>query len=172
MCLLKIKPFDRITIREITLSAGVGYATFFRRYGGTHDLLTEIAEAEISDLFKMAIPVMEQADSAASCQTLCQYVFDNRPLWHTLLAGGAAALMRAEFVRQARQYVAETETPSSCSMPIDLSTTCSAGSTIDALAWWLQYGHQFSVDEIAAWINHMLILPHDDTARPRQPSAR
>ena len=106
----------------------------------------------------MTIPVMLESDSATSMRALCQYVHDNRSLWRVLLTGGAASTVRAEFVRQAREWARRSErrdTP----VPVDLGTVCSAGSTIDALGWWLEREGEYTVDAIAGYINRLVIAP-------------
>ena len=156
--LLAEKPFDQILITDLTNRAHVGYATFFRHYQTTEEVLNEIAGDEIRELLEMSIPVLKQYDSSVSTRELCQYVFDRRSLWRTLLTGGAAHSVRAEFIRQAREWSRmaggmETE------VPVDLGTVCAAGSTIDALAWWLEHTDSYTVDEIAAFIDQLIITP-------------
>lgn len=167
--LLGEKPFEQIQITDLTGRAKVGYATFFRHYESTEALLNEIAGDEIHDLLGMTIPAMLRYDSSVSLRALCQYVKDRSTLWRPLLTGGAAHTVRAEFVRQAREWAGrhgDPETP----VPVDLGTVCAAGSTIDALAWWLDRLDAYSVDEIAEFINELLIMPFvGDRQAIRQP---
>jgi len=156
--LLVEKPFEQIQILDLTGRAGVGYATFFRHYQGTGDVLDEVAGGLISELLEMTIPVLRQYDSSVSLRALCRYVQERRSLWRPLLTGGAAHSVRGEFVRQARGWsrrFAAVET----GVPIDLGTVCAAGSTIDALAWWLERGEDYSIDEMAEFINQLIIMP-------------
>ena len=157
--LLLEMPFDQIQITDLTARAGIGYATFFRHYAGTQGLFEEIAGDQIAALLDMTIPDMRQFDSATSTLALCRYVDDNRALWRVLLTGGAAQTVRAEFVRQAREWARRFDDGRTTSVPLDLGTVCSAGSTIDALAWWLERADAFRADEIAAFINRLIIAP-------------
>lgn len=164
--LLAEKPFEQIQILDLTGRAKVGYATFFRHYAGTEDVLNEIAGDQIRELLEMTIPVLRQYDSSVSIRALCQYVFERRALWRTLLTGGAAHSVRNEFVRQAREWsrkFADTKK----TVPVDLGTVCAAGSTIDALAWWLDRGDAYSVDEMAGFINQLIITPFIGENWPR-----
>jgi AcrR family transcriptional regulator len=158
LTLLVEKPFEQIQILDITRLAAVGYATFFRHYGRTEDLLHEIAGDQIRELLEMTIPVLEQYDSSVSMRALCQYVFEQRSLWRPLLTGGAAHVVRGEFVRQAREWSRRAK-DAKASVPVDLGTVCAAGSTIDALAWWLDQGSAYTVDEMAQFINRLIINP-------------
>ena len=157
--LLRERPFELIQITDITSRARVGYATFFRHYASREELLSEIAAEQISALLTMSIPVMLRASSAESCLALCRYVHERRDLWRTLLAGGAAASVRQEFVRQARAWSVSQGKSAATSVPLDLGTVCAAGSTIDALAWWLEQGSAYPVETIAGYIDKMIISP-------------
>jgi AcrR family transcriptional regulator len=157
--LLLERPLEQIQITDLTARAGIGYATFFRHYAGTPELFGEIAGDQIGELLEMTIPVMvHTGSSASSTRALCQYVHDRRALWRVLLTGGAAQTVRAEFVRQAREWSGRFE-GSKTSVPRDLGTVCSAGSTIDALAWWLEREDAFSVEQIAGFIDRLIITP-------------
>ena len=46
LALIEEKPFDQLTIREITGRAGTGYATFFRHYPTKEALLADVASGE------------------------------------------------------------------------------------------------------------------------------
>ena len=76
----------------------------------------------------------------------------------TLLTGGAAHSVRAEFVRQAREWAARMD-EGPAPIPTDLGTVCSAGSTIDALAWWLGSGDAYSAEDMAGFIDRLIISP-------------
>jgi len=156
--LLAEKPFDQIQITDLTARANVGYATFFRHYSATEEVLNEIAGDQIRELLGMTIPVFHQYDTSVSMRALCQYVYERQALWRTLLTGGAAASVRGEFVRQAREWSRKYQDRETA-VPVDLGTVCAAGSTIDALAWWLDRLDSYTVDEIAEYINELVINP-------------
>jgi hypothetical protein len=103
--------------------------------------------------------VLQRSSSAESCLALCRYVHKRRDLWRTLLAGGAAASVRQEFIRQARAWSVNQVNPVATSVPLDLGTVCSAGSTIDALAWWLERDGEYPVEMIAEYIDKLIISP-------------
>lgn len=156
--LLAEKPFDEIQILELTVRAGVGYATFFRHYAQPVEVLDEVAGELIRELLAMTVPAFERTDSAAGLRSLCGYVLERRALWHTLLTGGAGYRVRAEFVRQAREWSRHGDGKPT-SVPIDLGTVCAAGSAIDALAWWLDQGEAYSAEEMADFIDRLIISP-------------
>lgn len=121
-------------------------------------MLNDLAATEIDDLLNRAIPVLFLASSYESCRALCAYVDDHRTLWAALLAGGAAATVRTEFIRQARIWAAKTQ-PQDSWLPADLSVVYATGGTIDLLAWWLAQSEHYPVDRIAEILDRLIIGP-------------
>jgi AcrR family transcriptional regulator len=158
LLLLDEKPFEQITIREISLRAGTGYATFFRHYATKEALLGDIASHEIADLLARTMPLLYGANSLESTRALCRFVDQHRKLWTALLTGGAASIVRDEFIRQAR-LLPRNYGPSQSWLPSDLGVAHGAGGTIDLLAWWLAQDEDHSPEEIAAILNRLIIAP-------------
>lgn len=157
LALLEEKPFDQLTIREISARAGTGYATFFRHYETKEALLGDVASEEIAGLLAMTVPILDEADSFESTRALCRYVGEHGKLWSALLAGGAAGIVRNEFIRQARllPYASRSKDW----LPADLGVVHGTGSMIDGLAWWLTQGTSYSADQIARILHRLVIAP-------------
>jgi AcrR family transcriptional regulator len=163
LALIEEKPFDQLTIREITARAGTGYATFFRHYATKEALLADVASGEIAGLLERTIPILYAADSLASTRALCVHVGEHALLWSALLTGGAAGIVREEFIRQARGLV-DDAVPREDWLPADLGVVHGTGATIDILGWWLAQdgGHpasRHSPDEIATILHRLVIAP-------------
>lgn len=158
LSLLEDKPFDQVTVREITAKAGVGYATFFRRYTDKEALLNDLAAGEIAALTEVTVPVLFAADSAAACRALCAYVGERPKLWTALLTGGAAGTVREAFIRQAKQVAAGHENPDTW-LPGDLRVAYAAGGVVDVLAWWLQQSPRPAADRMAEILDRLVIAP-------------
>ncbi|MEJ5977846.1 TetR/AcrR family transcriptional regulator [Novosphingobium sp. PS1R-30] len=156
--LLEEKPFDQLTIREISARAGTGYATFFRHYPTKEALLSDVASEEIADLLARTLPVLYDSNSFESTRALCGHVAEHRNLWAALLTGGAAGIVREEFIRQARQLPRDMVERKSW-LPADLGVVYGTGGTIDLLAWWLSQDEAYSPEEIAAILNRLIIAP-------------
>jgi AcrR family transcriptional regulator len=157
LALLEEKPFDQITIREISARAGTGYATFFRHYPTKEALLGDVASEEISGLLALSLPILAEAKSLESTRVLCGHVGEHRKLWQALLAGGAAGIVRDEFIRQARLLPAGSSQLDW--LPSDLGVVHGTGAMIDGLAWWLTVGTDLSADAIAAILHRLVIAP-------------
>jgi len=158
LALLEERPFDQLTIREITARAGTGYATFFRHYPDKEALLNDVAADEIAHLLGMTTPILYEATSYASTLALVRYVSQHRGLWTALLTGGAASIVRTEFIRQARVLVEEARTTPEW-LPSDLGVVYGTGATFDVLAWWLGQDSDLDADGLAAILHRLVIQP-------------
>jgi AcrR family transcriptional regulator len=157
LALLEEKPFDQLTIREISGRAGIGYATFFRHYETKEALLGDVASEEIAGLLAMTLPILDETNSYESTRVLCSYVGEHRKLWSALLAGGAAGIVRDEFIRQARLLPYASRNKGW--LPVDLGVVHGTGAMIDGLAWWLTVGTSISTEEIAGILHRLVIAP-------------
>lgn len=158
LVLLEQKSFDQITIRDITAQAGTGYATFFRHHETKAALLDDLAADQISELLKLAFPVLIESDSCAAARTLCVHVDEHRKLWSALLTGGAAGTMREEFIRQAR-LMPSLPASGSTWLPDDLKIIYGVSATVEILAWWLQRRHDFTIEQVAEILDRLVIAP-------------
>ena len=158
LVLLEEKPFEQITVREITRTAAVGYATFFRRYPDKEALLNDLAAGEITELMSLTVPILFATDSRAASQALCAYVGQRHKLWSALLAGGAAATVREEFIRQAKQLAATHPNPDTW-LPGDLRVVYATGGVVDVLAWWLQQRPRPPEGQMAEILDRLVIAP-------------
>ncbi|MCT2397963.1 TetR/AcrR family transcriptional regulator [Novosphingobium mangrovi (ex Huang et al. 2023)] len=158
LALLEERSFDQLTIREITARAGTGYATFFRHYPDKEALLSDVATDEIAHLLAMTTPILYESNSYESTLALCRYVAEHARLWSALLTGGAAAIVRNEFIDQARALVEEARTTPDW-LPSDLGVVHGTGSTFDILAWWLGEKNDLKVQDVATILHRLVIAP-------------
>jgi AcrR family transcriptional regulator len=156
--LLEEKPFDQVTVREITRAADVGYATFFRRYPDKEALLNDLAAGQITDLLKRTTPIFSSDDTRAAALALATFVDEHHKLWSALLTGGAAGILREEFIRQAKQASGGPPVPDGW-LPAELRVVYAVGGTIDILAWWLQQKPRLSIERIAEIVDRLAIIP-------------
>jgi AcrR family transcriptional regulator len=166
--LLVEKGFEEISITELTARAGLSYTTFFRNFDSKEALLNEVAAALIQDLLSLSVPVVSRAGSLESCRALCFYVHEKRALWRSLLIGGAAEIVQAEFVRQAREWTPVAGWKHDW-LPVDLATRWSARGTIEILCWWLEHDTELSVADMAVILDRLIVrsLSIDYSVRAR-----
>jgi AcrR family transcriptional regulator len=161
--LLEEKLFEQVTVREITDRAGVGYATFFRRYPDKQALLHDVAAGEIRKLLAMALPILHTVDRRASAQALCAYVWEHRKLWSALLTGGAAATLKEEFIREGQRLSTESN-PSW--LPGTLRVVYPVSATIEILAWWLKQEKPPSIKRMAEILDVLVARPASKSRVP------
>ena len=158
LALLEERAFEQITVKEITAKAKVGYATFFRRYLDKDELLHDLAAQEIRRLLTMTLPLLITVDSRASTEALCAYVWEHRKLWRALLTGGAANILKEEYLAQALEMTKDIP-HEGVSVPYDLAVTFCVTSGVEILAWWLKQENPLPVRTIADHFNRMAIAP-------------
>jgi AcrR family transcriptional regulator len=168
LSLLEERPFEQLTVREITAKADIGYATFFRHYPDKEALLNDLAASQISDLLAMTLPMLNKADTRGSSRALCVYVWEHRKLWSALLTGGASSMLKDEFVRQAQQ-IAEAQPRPDAWLPNDLSIAFYVTGTVEILAWWLKQKDPPSVDRMAEVIDSLIVGPSMARSGRRRP---
>lgn len=163
LTLLEERAFEQVTVRDLTERAGLGYATFFRHYPDKEALLNDLAARQINELLAMALPILYTIDSRASTQALCAYVWEHRKIWKVLLTGGAAAILKDEFIRQAQQ--AARNAPNGDRVPSDLRIIVPVAGTIEVLAWWLKQNDPPSVQRMAENLDKLVVAPIINAAK-------
>jgi AcrR family transcriptional regulator len=159
--LIERNPFDQISIRDITTAAGVSYPVFFRRYRNKEELLADIAAEEVRNLLARASPMMDR-DSEESMRGFCNFVKAHRKLWTTLLTTGATSIMRAEFIRIAKE-IAATRKRSNPWLPVDLAASFVVSGIFEILAWWLQQPASYPIENVMTFLDVLIVR---STARP------
>ncbi|HEX4376204.1 MAG TPA: TetR/AcrR family transcriptional regulator [Steroidobacteraceae bacterium] len=157
--LLETKPLEQITIQEITSAAELGYVTFFRHHATKESLLNEIAADQIRFLVKLTLAVLDRSNVLRTASlALCSYVDEHRALWTTLLTGGAAAVIREEYIRLSSE-VAETRTPPDSWLSSEIAGILVVSATIELLSWWLRQKVPQSIEQIAEIHERIIISP-------------
>jgi AcrR family transcriptional regulator len=161
--LLERKPLEQITIREIVAHAKISYVTFFRHHPTKEALLHDIAAEQVRGLTELMLPALDARDTRAASIALCTYVDYRRKLWSTLLTGGAATVLREEFLRQAAEVAASRADPDSW-FPPELAVMLNVSSTIEVLSWWLRQKRPLPIDRMAQIHERVVIIPILDAA--------
>ncbi len=168
LSLLESKSLEQISIRDIVAEAGIGYTTFFRHHASKEELLTSIAAEQIRCLFNLALPTMDSYDVPTGSIALFSYVNAHRPLWRTLLTGGAAGAVREEFLNLAREVAAALGHQNSWLAP-EVGVILIVGGTLELLTWWLRQSDPISVEQIAAILDRVVVSPVIAANNPPQP---
>lgn len=171
LALLDERPFDGLTVRDLTARAGCGYATFFRHYPDKHALLADVAEREVATLFAALLPILTDCGRRDAALALCDLVDEKRALWKVLLTGGAAGEVREAFLRQGR-LAAEAAAPDRA-VPAALAIGVGVSGVLEVLGWWLR-GDGCDRAALADHLDRLVIEPVLASAAPRArpPAAR
>lgn len=164
--LLEKKTLEEISARDITSTARVGYATFYRHFPTKEALLIDLARDQVERMMRLAQPLTDAANTSAACHALCAYVDEHRALWKVLLTGSAEILIRNEFLRTARE-VASTFAQPVNGVPAELGIVLAVGSVIEFLAWWLAQPKPMSVRQAASILDRIVIAPTVGKARKK-----
>ena len=156
LALLERKQLDQITIRDICAEAGVHYATFFRHHPSKEALLDHVAADQIDRLVELTLPVQEAIDHQAGFLALCTYIEDHRPLWTTLLNGGAGQAMREELLRVSLAVASRRASQDSW-LPVELATRCTVSVIVETISWWLnQPAGAFGIEQAAKMLDRLV----------------
>jgi predicted kinase len=121
-------------------------------------VLHDLAAQEIGTLLTLTLPILYTVDARASTKAVYAYVWEHRKLWSALLTGGAAPILKQEFVRRAQQLAAERPAKGSW-LPGDLSVVFSVSATVDVLAWWLAQEQPPPIDKMAEILERLVVAP-------------
>lgn len=163
LALLAQKSLDQITIKEISENAGLSYPTFFRRFSDKEGLLEHIAEEEVRKLLNLGRADMGQKAVQSPGRRICEYVHAHRSLWSVLLTGGAAAAMREEFIRVAKE-IADSQERANPWIPADLGPAFVTSGIFEIFAWWMRQPDDYPLDNVVALFNHLIV---ENTGRRR-----
>ena len=107
----------------------------------------------------------------SGAMALFTYVDAHRPLWSTLLTGGAAGTIRDEFLRLASGVAASQGRPNSW-LPADVGVILLVGGTLDLIAWWLRQSRPLPIERIVEIHECVVVTPvieASTTTRHRKP---
>ena len=157
--LLSEQAFEALTVREIAGRAGVGYATFFRRYRDKEALLFEVADHLNGEILAVLLPSLERRDTAATARALCAFVRERDAVCRAVLAGGAQDLVRGEAVRRALARVAALRPDGPVGVEAELAMFHSVSAVLTLLSWWLRTHAEVSAEAMAQAIDRLVLAP-------------
>ncbi len=157
-CCRKPKSLEQITIRDITAARRYWLYHVFRHHPTKETLLEDIAADEIERLIELSLRVFDNENVQAASLALCNYVDENKALWSTLLTGGAAGALRAEFIRVALK-VAASRPATYDWLPAEVGSMLVASGTVELLAWWLKQPEPIPVQQLATIFERVVVAP-------------
>ena len=149
--------YEAVTIREITRQAQVGYKTFFRHYRNKEALLQTIVDAFLEEF--QAVRLAPTAVNATTQNTLAvlRFTQTHAPLLRVILQSSAANQLLEPIValayQEGKSFFGDSD------IPDEIVAHHFATSMISFLRWWLANDLLYSVEEMADYIERLLIRP-------------
>lgn len=178
MDLVKEKPYDGISVEEITDRANVSRATFYLHYKDKEDLLLdqfyEMAMERVQVFSELPLSVWVAAVGAAELDgqpvlpllKIFEHGAENAGLYRILLRDGSSrrlvdgirqitTLAFNNFLNMKFQNELEELRPA---LPVDLLAAYFSGALLSTMGWWLEQEPRMSPEEITR-LFHQLFFP-------------
>jgi AcrR family transcriptional regulator len=175
MDLVKEKPYDGISVEEVTARADVSRATFYLHYKDKDDLLLdqfyEMAMERVQMFAELPasfwVSAVGASDTDEQSGLLLVKIFEiaeqNASLYRILLRGGSARRLvdgireittRAftKFLNVKFQSELQTLQPA---VPVDLLAAYFSGALLSTIGWWLDQEPRMSAEEITRLFNRL-----------------
>lgn len=143
------KPYDDITVHDITERARLRRATFYLHYSDKHDLLLSILNEVFDDLLmtlhsQTDKPLTHQAEYATFL-TIFSHVRQHVAIYRAVIDGPGASIslryLRLHIVALARQKIRLQLPPEELPpIPLDMLANYMAAVQLQMLVWWLENG--------------------------------
>ncbi len=149
--------YESLTVRQITKQAQVGYKTFYRHYESKDALLKAILEALVQDLQQALSRIENPPTPIQNTMTALAFTKNNADLFRALTQSPGGDQLLEPMLQMALQegslFLGNMDVP-------DELAVYHFASSIDALVkWWLKHDMPYSIEEMATYINRLVIQP-------------
>lgn len=161
--LLKEKTPDRITVSDITKTAGIARSTFYNHYQDIPSLISAVEDKTIHDVFSMMENFQPKNDRdicSSYFLTLCRYTMEN-PFLSGLLSTPHGNDLFEKMLTMLHHYVTETTSNSRpdrhTKEEVSYVITCAIGSTIGVLHKWSRDNFNLAPEVIADILSEVFL---------------
>ena len=161
--LVKEKKPDRITVSDITKTAGIARSTFYNHYQDIPSLISAVEDKTIHDVFSMMENFQPKNDRdicSSYFLTLCRYTMEN-PFLSGLLSTPHGNDLFEKMLTMLHHYVTETTSNSRPSRhtkeEVSYVITCAIGSTIGVLHKWSRDNFNLAPEVIADILSEIFL---------------
>lgn len=167
--LLKEKKPDRITVSDITKTAGIARSTFYNHYQDIPSLISAVEDKTIHDVFSMMENFQPKNDRdicSSYFLTLCRYTMEN-PFLSGLLSTPHGNDLFEKMLTMLHHYVTETTSNSRpdrhTKEEVSYVITCAIGSTIGVLHKWSRDNFNLAPEVIADILSEVFFIRYAST---------
>ena len=161
--LVKEKKPDRITVSDITKTAGIARSTFYNHYQDIPSLISAVEDKTIHDVFSMMENFQPKNDRdicSSYFLTLCRYTMEN-PFLSGLLSTPHGNDLFEKMLTMLHHYVTETTSNSRPARhtkeEVSYVITCAIGSTIGVLHKWSRDNFNLAPEVIADILSEVFL---------------
>lgn len=163
------RPFAAITVRDLTDRAGVGYATFFRHYGGTAELLRAMLADLLEELVTRLRPLVRE-DPEAAGKLVFQHARENADLYRVLIRTSRPLGLLPTIVQMGVENLEATYRARPGSrVPLDIAANHFIRSFMDLIEWWLDHDLPYGPDRMAEIYLELIVRPIERVAIEPRP---
>ena len=161
--LVKEKKPDRITVSDITKTAGIARSTFYNHYQDIPSLISAVEDKTIHDVFSMMENFQPKNDRdicSSYFLTLCRYTMEN-PFLSGLLSTPHGNDLFEKMLTMLHHYVTDTTSNSRpdrhTKEEVSYVITCAIGSTIGVLHKWSRDNFNLAPEVIADILSEVFL---------------
>ena len=161
--LVKEKKPDRITVSDITKTAGIARSTFYNHYQDIPSLISAVEDKTIHDVFSMMENFQPKNDRdicSSYFLNLCRYTMEN-PFLSGLLSTPHGNDLFEKMLTMLHHYVTETTSNSRPARhtkeEVSYVITCAIGSTIGVLHKWSRDNFNLAPEVIADILSEIFL---------------
>ncbi|MEM7539405.1 MAG: TetR/AcrR family transcriptional regulator [Chloroflexota bacterium] len=149
--------YDNVTIRHITDRAQVGYKTFFRHFESKEALLNTVIERLVAEFERVVLSPDQPLASEINTINAVHFAEKHATVLLAALHSPASDQLLKPFIAFAHREGQRTYIGSN--LPDELVIHHFASSVFDLLGWWLDNDRPYPPEEMAEYINQLLIRP-------------
>ena len=161
------KGYKNITIQDVTERADIGYRTYFRHYAGLDELLTDVAQARLDEIYELLNipPADAELDDPVrffreTGQTLFQHVQENQTNFRFLLLDSSLRFVLEPVMKLAREKIEENlrYLPQK-NISAALAANHIIASAFSLMRWWLENDMPHSPKRMGEIFTNLIVQP-------------
>ena len=161
------KGYKNITIQDVTERADIGYRTYFRHYAGLDELLMDVAQARLDEIYGILdIPSAdEEIDDPVrffrqTGETLFQHIQENQTNFSFLLLDNSLRFVLEPVMKRASEKVGENlQALPQKNISSDLAANHIIASAFSLMRWWLKNDMPHSPERMGKIFTNLIVKP-------------
>lgn len=160
------KGYEKISIKDLTERADIGYATFFRHYKSKNELLTHYLRSILLDIEHQLSPEMTHYDSALLLFDILDKQRDACLIGLSLPRDHPA--MKPIWEAAARLVTARYEARDETVIPLDVSVNHLVNSFVEMVRWRFAEGQAYNLEQMAIMMSELVFKATESAALDRR----